>query len=142
MTSEPLYQGVKLIGILNYETGEVFCIEEEHYDAETFLKFLQLILKKYQGQRIVMILDNAKIHHAKMVKSFLEEHRYELELVFLPPYSLNLNLIEEFCGWLKRSCIYNVFYSSVTEIRKRVRIFISEVNKKSKDVIDRLCTSL
>ncbi|ASS88153.1 hypothetical protein GLN3_14675 [Geobacillus lituanicus] len=27
------HQGLKLIGTLNYETGEVFCIEEERYDV-------------------------------------------------------------------------------------------------------------
>ena len=87
-----------------------------------------------------MILDNAKIHHAKLLQAFLKEHEYVLELLFLPPYSPNLNLIEEFWGWLKRSCVYNVFYSSVQEIRSRVQTFVAEINKQSEMVIDRLCT--
>ena len=101
------------MGTLDYETGEIFCVEEERYDAQVFLGFLKKLLAKYPGQRIVMILDNAKIHHAKLLTPFLKENEYVLELVFLPPYSPNLNLIEEFWGWLKQSCIYNVFYSSV-----------------------------
>lgn len=136
------HQGVKLVGTLDYETGEIFCVEEERYDAPVFLEFLKKVLSKYSGQRIVMILDNAKIHHAKLLLPFLKEHEYELELVFLPPYSPNLNLIEEFWGWLKRSCVYNVFYSSVQEISSRVQTFIEEVNKKSTAVIDRLCTAM
>ncbi|NNV01052.1 hypothetical protein ETC02_18125, partial [Geobacillus sp. DSP4a] len=40
-----------------------------------------------------------------------------LELVFLPPYSPQLNLIEGLWKWLKSDVIYNVFYSSVQEIR-------------------------
>lgn len=134
------HQGVKLVGTLDYETGEIFCVEEERYDAPVFLEFLKKVLAKYSGQRIVMILDNAKIHHAKLLLPFLKEHEYELELVFLPPYSPNLNLIEEFWGWLKRSCVYNVFYSSVQQISSRVQTFIVEVNNKSTAVIDRLCT--
>ncbi|SPF52236.1 transposase (fragment) [Candidatus Desulfosporosinus infrequens] len=132
--------GVKLVGTLDYETGEIFCVEEERYDASVFLEFLKKIIVKYPGQRIVMILDNAKIHHAKLLLPFLKEHEYILELVFLPPYSPNLNLIEEFWGWLKRSCVYNVFYSSVKEIRNRVQTFVAEVNKQQEKVIDRLCT--
>ena len=132
------HQGVKLIATLDYENGEIFCTEEERYDAKAFLRFLRKILSKYAGQRIVMILDNAKIHHAKLLKPFLQKYIYELELVFLPPYSPNLNIIEEFWGWLKRSCIYNVFYSSVSEIRKRVQTFVCEVNKRPEEVIDRL----
>ena len=34
-------KSVKLIGILNYETGHVYVQEEERYTAEIFLKFLQ-----------------------------------------------------------------------------------------------------
>ena len=39
--------GVKLIGILDYETGAVYCEEHERYDAKVFLNFLEATLKKY-----------------------------------------------------------------------------------------------
>ena len=42
-----------------------------------------------------MILDNAKIHHAKLIQPFLNENLKRLELVFLPPYSPKLNRIEK-----------------------------------------------
>ena len=38
-------KSVKLIGILNYETGHVYVQEEERYTAEIFLKFLNNVLK-------------------------------------------------------------------------------------------------
>ncbi len=49
-------------------TGEVFCVQEEQYTAKEFLSFLEKVLIKYPGQRIVMILDNAKIHRAKLIQ--------------------------------------------------------------------------
>ncbi|MGG6431652.1 IS630 family transposase [Anoxybacillus sp. D401a] len=136
------HQGLKLIGTLNYETGEVFCIEEERYDAETFLRFLQLVLERYPTGKIVMILDNARIHHAKLIQPFLKEHEDRLELVFLPPYSPQLNLIEGLWKWLKSDVIYNVFYSGVQEIRKNVQAFIQRINQKPEQTIDRLCVQL
>lgn len=45
-----------------------------------------------------MILDNAKIHHAKLLKPFLEDFKDRLELMFLPPYNPELNLIEGLWG--------------------------------------------
>lgn len=45
-----------------------------------------------------MILDNARAHHAKLIQSFLEENKSRLELIFLPPYSPELNLIEGLWG--------------------------------------------
>lgn len=88
------HKGVKLLGALNYETGRVYCTEEENYDAEAFLKFLQKVLNLYPTGKIVMILDNARIHHAKLLESFLQDNNDRFQLTFLPPYSPKLNLIE------------------------------------------------
>jgi transposase len=131
--------GVKLVGILDYESGEIFCMHAEQYDAEIFLLFLKKILEKYSGERIILILDNAKIHHAKLIQPFLNENKDVLELVFLPPYSPKLNMIEELWGWLKKECVYNVFFKSVEEIAQAVRNFVDEINKYPLVTIDRLC---
>ncbi|ANB60714.1 DDE superendonuclease family protein [Anoxybacillus amylolyticus] len=136
------HQGLKLIGTLNDETGDVCCIEEERYDAETFLRFLQLVLERYPTGKMVMILDNARIHHAKLIQPFLKEHEDRLELVFLPPYSPQLNLIEGLWKWLKSDVIYNVFYSTVQGIRKNVQAFIQRINQNQEQTIDRLCVQL
>ncbi|MCM3736999.1 IS630 family transposase [Bacillus cytotoxicus] len=136
------HQGVKLIGTLNYETGDLFCVEEERYDAEAFLRFLQNVLERYPTGKIVMILDNARIHHAKLIQPFLSKNQQRLELVFLPPYSPELNLIEGLWKWLKSDVIYNVFYSSAKEIRKNVQAFIRELNRTPETVINRLCIRL
>mgnify|MGYP003350969765 CR=1 FL=1 len=69
------HHGVKLIGVLNYETGKVHVVEEERYNAEAFLRFLQYVLQQYPIGKIVLVLDNARIHHAKLVQPFLEEHK-------------------------------------------------------------------
>lgn len=45
-------------------------------------------------KKIVMISDNARIHHAKLIQPFLNEVKERLELMFLPPYSAEFNLIE------------------------------------------------
>jgi putative transposase len=136
------HQGVKLLGILNYETGHIYCEENERYDAKVFLKFLQNIIKLYPTGKIVMILDNSRIHHAKLLKPFLQEHVHRLELVFLPPYSPKLNLIEGLWGWLRSQIINNVFYNTVKEIRNAIRGFIDSIVKVSEMVINRLCVRL
>ncbi|MDT2262756.1 transposase [Paenibacillus larvae] len=66
------------------------------------------------------VLDNARIHHAKLLRPFLEAQKNRLELVYLPPYSPQLNIGEGLWKWLKSSVINNVFYSAVSEIRLRV----------------------
>ncbi|MGQ0421481.1 transposase, partial [Bacillus sp. HC-Mk] len=46
------------------------------------------------------------LHHAKLIQSFLNDHRHRLELVFLPPYSPEFNLIEGLWKWLKSDIIH------------------------------------
>lgn len=86
--------GVKLIGILDYESGHVCCEEHEKYDAVAFLEFFKKVLTQYPKGKIVIILDNAKVYHAKLIQLLLEKLKDRLELMFLSSYSPGLNLIE------------------------------------------------
>jgi len=136
------HQGVKLVGYLNYETGEVYCEEHECYDAIVFLGFLKNVIAKNPTGKTVMILDNARIHHAKLIQPFLDENKEHLTLMFLPPYSPNLNLIEGLWKWMKERVVNNVFYKTVAEIRKNVQSFLSDINIETEAVIQRLCCQL
>ena len=134
--------GVKLIGILDYSTGFVYCEEHERYDAKIFLGFLKSVLKKYPSGKIVMILDNARIHHAKLVQPFLEEVKDRFKLMFLPPYSPELNLIEGLWGWMKSSIINNVFFPTLSRVSIATQKFIESINKVPTQIIDRLCVRM
>lgn len=105
------------------------------------MNFLKNVLKRYPEGKIVMVLDNSKVHHAVLLAPFLENNK-RLSLMFLPPYSPNLNIIEGLWGWLKDSCINNVFFSKVYEIKRAVRKFIAWTNNFPNIVIDRLCVQM
>lgn len=135
------HEGVKLTGIINYETGAIYVEENIDFNAVIFISFLEHVLIQYPSGKIVMILDNSKVHHAKLLIPFLEKNK-RLQLMFLPPYSPDLNIIEGLWGWLKDACINNVFFSKVYEINLAVRKFIKWVNTVRDTVIDRLCIQM
>lgn len=120
------YRGAKLLGTLNYETGETLTAEAEHYDAEIFLEFLKKIVNRYSTGKIVILLDNARIHHAKLLEPFLETHKNRLSLVFLPPYSPDFNLIEGLWKWMKESIVNNVFYSTVQQSKLTIENLLTK----------------
>ncbi|GAI24786.1 unnamed protein product, partial [marine sediment metagenome] len=64
-----------------------------------------------------MFLDNARAHHAKLLQPFLEEVREQFELVFLPPYSPDLNEIEKLWQKIKSEVVYNGFYDTFTDFK-------------------------
>ncbi|GIP34571.1 hypothetical protein J2TS4_37810 [Paenibacillus sp. J2TS4] len=133
------HRGVKLLATLDYATGRIVWQEDEQYTAETFLHFLKKVVDAYPSGKIVMILDNARIHHAKLLQPFLEELNGRLELIFLPPYSPQLNIVEGLWKWLKSDIINNVFYHTVKEIRQNVRTFMEQIMTDPMNIIDRLC---
>ncbi|WP_260440997.1 transposase [Parageobacillus thermoglucosidasius] len=55
-------------------------------------------------QYVLLVLDNARIHHAKQVQEFLRKHEEPIMFFFLPPYSPHLNAIERLWKWLERVC--------------------------------------
>lgn len=134
--------GVKMIGILDYVEGNVYCEEHERYDDKVFLNFLEKTLSLYPTGKIVMILDNARIHHAKLIQPFLNDNKLRLELMFLPPYSPELNLIEGLWGWIKSNIINNRFFSSVAVVKTAVNKFIDKINEVPQNTIDRLCVKM
>lgn len=133
------HRGVKLLATLDYATGQIVWQEDEQYTAETFLYFLKKVVAAYPNGKIVMILDNARIHHAKLLQPFLEELNGRLRLIFLPPYSPQLNIVEGLWKWLKSDIINNVFYHTVKEIRQNVHTFMKQIMINPMKIIDRLC---
>jgi len=132
------HRGVKLLSTVDYDSGRIVWHEDEAYNAETFLTFLSKVLEAYPSGTITMVLDNARIHHAKLLEPFLDENK-RLTFVFLPPYSPQLNIVEGLWKWLKADVVNNVFYHTVTEIRKNVSSFMNAVMQQPQNVIDRLC---
>lgn len=135
------HESLKLVGIINYENGQVYVDESEEFNAEVFLGFLQNTLDLYPKGNIVMILDNSRVHHAKMLSEFLSSN-VRLKLMFLPPYSPNLNIIEGLWKWLKDTCVNNVFFSKFYQIRIAVRKFVSLINNNPTQTVDRLCVQM
>jgi putative transposase len=60
--------------------------------AENVCKFLEEIVEHNQKKRIILILDNSKSHHAD--KTVRKARELKITLVFLPPYSPDLNPVE------------------------------------------------
>jgi hypothetical protein len=85
-----------------------------------------------------MVLDNAKIHHSKILQPFLQEHEEQLTLVFLPPYSPNLNLVERIWGWLKESVIANRFHPTRKELRESIVSFLEYLSEFPERVLQRI----
>ena len=79
----------------------VFRIEKGKVTAETYLDFLQKIIKQHPNRKIIIIADNARPHIAKLIKEFVKSNEKRIAIYQLPPYSPDLNPDEHVWSYLK-----------------------------------------
>jgi len=71
--------------------GEVaFRIVEGNINADHFREFLAALIEG-ASRKVYLVVDNLRVHHAKLVKEWLADKTDRIELVFLPPYAPESN---------------------------------------------------
>jgi transposase len=95
--------------------GAIYTVVETESGAE-FLAFLIVLVARYVGRKILLVCDNARFHTTMAVQQWLAEHRDQIEVFGLPPYSRSLNLIQRLWGHIKRTVLANVLYASLDEL--------------------------
>ena len=80
-------------------------INTDYINANTIADMLELLYEKYRDKPIYIILDNARYQHCQFIKDLAR--LLGINLVFLPPYSPNFNLIERLWKHIKKNTIYN-----------------------------------
>ena len=118
------YSGCFLIsreGIVNWE------VKKGSIKKEDMVGFLDRTGKLEKLEKKVLVLDNARTHHTEDVKKKLEE----LGVIgkWLPPYSPELNPIEEMFSLLKRRLRY-MRIKTEKELKKGIEKVVSEINRK------------
>jgi transposase len=82
-----------------------FCFEltqdEERFTARVFLRFVRKLHREFPRRHIVLIVDGAPTHKAKIVKEFEKKSWSWLRLEILPAYSPELNPSEECWNFIK-----------------------------------------
>jgi transposase len=87
------------------------------FNAQTFQRFLKRLLRQQtRGHRMIVVLDNARYHHAVLLAPFSREHAQELRLLFLPPYSPQLASIERVWKLTRRLATHNRYFATLDEV--------------------------
>ena len=81
---------VNLISTVTNQGKVRFMIYKDRMNADTFIKFMKRLIKD-ADRKIILILDNLRVHHSYKARDWLEEHTDQIEVFFLPSYSPELN---------------------------------------------------
>jgi transposase len=132
------HASVNLFGAVNALDGDFFCMQATRCNAQAFERFLAFTLQRYPDKKVIMVLDNSRIHHARILRPFLEKNKERLYFLFLPPYSPNLNKVERMWQWLREKVIVNRFHKDRTAIQESIDSFLDFVKREPKQVLKRI----
>jgi len=113
------HERLNVIGAIDPINNEGLFQFIKKLDYKSFGSFLEYIINQFPNiNKIYIILDNAKAHHAKALNPLLKSLQGKIELVFLPPYSPDLSEIETVWQIIKSEVVYNGFYSSFKDFKE------------------------
>jgi len=81
---------------------------------------------------IGVICDNARYDRSKAVQDHLKTSR--IQLIFLPPYAPNLNLIERLWKFLKKKVLYNRYYETFDEFKSACEAFFKNPRRYHREL--------
>jgi len=138
----PTHRSVGYFGAVRLRDGKyVFRREEEKFNTMTFLSFLKQLrlISSHSGRRVVVIIDNARYHHAILHKEYRDKNRDRFALEFLPPYSPELNPIERLWKLIRRLATHNQYFQTLADIVEAVESIFSQWRRGNENV-RRLCS--
>ena len=97
-------------------------------NAERFIAFLRRLVKDAK-QKVFLIVDNLKVHHAKRVKAWLAGHAHEIELFYLPAYAPEHNPDEYLNNDLKQKLRQQPQPGSKDDMIKNTRAVLRTIQR-------------
>jgi transposase len=137
----PTRKAISYFGAVRVRDGKLCAYKPEgHFDAQTCWTYLRKLhgVACRSGRRVVVIIDNAKYHHANLHRVWRLEQEPGFALLFLPPYSPELNPVERVWKLLRRLWLHNRFFGSLQELTTIVDAQFQVWNRPN-PVLQRLC---
>lgn len=116
-------QRFNVLGALNAVTKELITVTNDTYITSVQVCELLREIAKNATLPITLVLDNARYQRCHLVMTLAKE--LGIELLFLPPYSPNLNLIERLWKLVKKECLYSVYYENFASFRGAIQTFLT-----------------
>ena len=124
---------VNMISSVTNQGKMRFMMYDEKFTAQVFIKFIKRLIKDSE-KKVFLILDNLRVHHAKLVKAFLADKKEQIECFFLPSYSPELNPDEYLNGDLKGQMNRGKPARKKGDMKKKVLSVLKSLQKQPKRI--------
>jgi len=132
-------QRLNVLGALHATSRQIITVTNEDYiNAETVVSLLRQLAAAFSDLPITIVLDNARYQHCRLVMGAAAA--LGIELLFLPPYSPNLNLIERLWKFVKKECLYSKYYETFASFKGAIMGCLAEAQGKHQQKLSSLLT--
>jgi transposase len=115
-----------VLGALNFVSKRIETVTNDTYITSVqVVQLLDDIAAKYVGKPIMVVLDNARYQKSSLVRE--RAIKLGMQLIFLPTYSPNLNLIERVWKFVKAQVLNAVYIETFEEYCARISGFIETI---------------
>ena len=126
-----------MLGAINATTHELVRVTNEGYiNACSVCELLTKIAAQSMGMPLTVVLDNAPYQRCQAVRDMAAA--LHIELLFLPSYSPNLNLIERLWRFTKKTVLNSRHHGSFQEFRQTIDRCLDELPTTHRDTINTL----
>ncbi len=123
---------INLNGALNaQDVSDIVVREDETINSDSNILLWETLHKKHPGKQLIQICDNAGYNKSKKIQQWLSDNKW-CKVIYLPPYSPNLNLIERLWKFLRKQVISYYFYEKFSEFRTAVLTFFDKIQVHKK----------
>jgi transposase len=128
-----------VLGALHAVTHELVTITNDAYiNAQSVCELIRGISQRSAGIPITLVLDNARYQKCFLVQNLAAE--LGIELLFLPPYSPNLNLIERLWKFTKKKCLNSKYHENFGLFSSAISNFLVTMHIQHKSELKTLLT--
>lgn len=124
---------INMISAITNTGKTMFSLYDESINVDRFIEFLQKVIDS-SDKKVYMIVDNLRVHHAKLVTAWVEKHKKEIALFYLPPYSPEFNPDEYLNQDYKRNANKNNIPFTQVQLRKNTEKYMMELSQNEEKV--------
>lgn len=119
---------LNVIGAMSRRGDFKFMVYKKNMNGELFIEFLKRLMYK-RKRPVILVVDSHQAHTAKIVEKYVDSLNGKLKLIFLPPYSPEINPQEY--GWnaLKTRKVAAARISNMNDLRKSTRSVLRKWQK-------------
>jgi transposase len=130
-------QRFNVLGALNAITHELVAVTNDTYiNAHSVCQLLRELAALQLEAPITLVLDNARYQKCQLVWALAKA--LGIELLYLPAYSPNLNLIERLWKFVKKKCLYSIYYANFKDFKQAISECLAQTNTTYKTELDSL----